>query len=213
MPAVSRSEKETLPRVTTAEFAAGATSVSGLPPPVLAEVAFAGRSNVGKSTLLNALLQRKNLVRTSRTPGCTRQINLFHAALSDGLELNLADLPGYGYAKVSKKQAGEWQPMLEGYLAERITLRAVVVLVDVRRGVREEEEQMLDFMKTPVIVERPKPVDLIVVATKIDKISFSERKPAIAAIEKASKLKVYGMSGETAEGRSVLWARISKAIL
>lgn len=210
---VSRSEKEANPRIITAEFAAGATSVGGLPAPVLAEVAFAGRSNVGKSTLLNALLQRRNLVRTSRTPGCTRQINLFHAALASGLELNLADLPGYGYAKVSKKEADAWRPMLEGYLSERITLRAVAVLVDVRRGVREEEEQLLEFLNEPAEVDRPKEVDVIIVATKIDKLSFSERKPAISAIEKASKRKVYGMSGETGEGRAALWDRLSKAVV
>src|SRR5438270_12220013 len=100
-------------RVSDAEFAAGAVRAEGLPAPALSEIAFAGRSNVGKSSLLNALMQRKSLARTSNTPGCTRQINVFRVRTADGLEVGFVDLPGYGYAKRAKSEKITWGPMLE----------------------------------------------------------------------------------------------------
>ena len=95
-------------RVVLAEFEAAATKATALPPGTCEEVAFVGRSNVGKSSLMNALLERNKLVRTSSTPGCTRQINIFAVKLRDGRELRLADLPGYGYAKLSKAERASW---------------------------------------------------------------------------------------------------------
>src|SRR5271155_5223505 len=130
-------------RVVAAEFVAGATRAEQLPAPALAEIAFAGRSNVGKSSLLNAMMQRRNLVRTSRTPGCTRQINIFGCTTADGLALHLVDLPGYGYAKLSKAEKSPWGLMLEGYLRTRITPRAVVLLADVRRGLEADDTELL----------------------------------------------------------------------
>src|SRR5882672_2807656 len=121
-------------RIVGAEFIAGAVETTGLPAPTSAEIAFAGRSNVGKSSLLNAMMQRHSLARTSRTPGCTRQLNVFHVECADGLQVNFVDLPGYGWARRSKTERGEWQGMIEGYLRQRASLRAVVILVDVRRG-------------------------------------------------------------------------------
>ncbi len=207
---MAKGVKET--RVVEAEFSAGATKETGLPAPALAEIAFAGRSNVGKSSLMNALLGRKNLVRTSNTPGCTRQINVFTAKLDDGLALHFVDLPGYGYAKVSKSEAKGWGPMLEGYLKRRATLRAVCVLVDVRRGVGPEERELLDFLASRPEIERAMPTQVIVCATKLDKLSVSAQKPALAALVKESGLDVVGTSAETNVGRELLWARIRKAV-
>ncbi len=204
------STKET--RVIEAEFAAGATAVAGLPPPMFAEIAFAGRSNVGKSSLMNALLGRRNLVRTSNTPGCTRQLNVFAARLDDGLAVHFVDLPGYGYAKRSKGESKGWGPMLEGYLLERATLRAVFVLVDIRRGVEQEERDLLEFLAAPPRAQRTLPTSVIVCATKVDKLSVSAQKPALRALAKASGLEVLGTSAETLLGRELLWARIRKAV-
>ena len=161
MSEVQRSEVEH--KVTSAEFVAGATGIGGLPAPALAEVAFAGRSNVGKSSLLNAMMQRRGLARTSSTPGCTRQINVFAVTLANGLALNFVDLPGFGYAKVAKSTKSEWGPMLEGYLAERPTLRAVVLLVDVRRGLEADDRQLLDFVASIAdAAQRNKPLEAII---------------------------------------------------
>src|ERR1700688_186452 len=96
-------------RVTNAEFVAGAVDAEGLPPPTLLEVAFAGRSNVGKSSLLNATMQRRDLARTSKNHGCTRQLNVYEVRCSDGLSLRFVDLPGYGWAKRSKTERAQWQ--------------------------------------------------------------------------------------------------------
>ncbi len=206
------SEKESEPRVVHAEFYAGSVTAKHLPPPAMAEFAFAGRSNVGKSSLLNALTQRIGLVRTSRTPGCTRQINVFIARLADGFEAHLVDLPGYGFAARSKAEKGEWGPMIEGYLGTRITLRALCILVDVRRGPEREELQLIEFMRARV-VQSSKPVELLLVATKIDKIPANERKPALAKLKQKSELPVIGFSGETGEGRKVVWERLKGAAL
>ncbi|MGO8995039.1 MAG: ribosome biogenesis GTP-binding protein YihA/YsxC [Polyangiaceae bacterium] len=203
-------------RIVSAEFVAGATRAEQLPPPALAEVAFAGRSNVGKSSLLNAMMQRRNLVRTSRTPGCTRQINVFGCKTVDGLALHLVDLPGYGYAKLSKAEKSTWGLMLEGYLRTRITLRAVVLLADVRRGLEDDDGELLDFMKetrgadaaTPSLPE----VARIVVATKLDRLPVNQRKPALMAFKKTTGVTPVGFSAVTGEGRGELWERIRRAV-
>jgi GTP-binding protein len=200
-------------RIADAEFAAGAVRVEGLPAPALAEIAFAGRSNVGKSSLLNALMQRRSLARTSSTPGCTRQINVFRVKTADGLEVGFVDLPGYGYAKRAKSEKITWGPMLEGYLRERVTLRAVVLLVDVRRGVEDDDVQLIEFMKAPRAVQSNKPLEIVVVATKIDKLAVAKRKPALDALRRASGVKVLGFSSVTGDGREELWKRLRAAAL
>jgi GTP-binding protein len=201
------------PKIVSAEFVAGATREGQLPPPTLAEVAFAGRSNVGKSSLMNALMQRKSLVRTSNTPGRTREINLFKARLHGGLELLLVDLPGYGYAKISKAEKRTWGPMLEGYLATRPTLRALVILVDVRRGVEADDLELVEFLKSARGESQAnKPVDIVLVATKLDKLARAKQKPAVDAIKKAAGALVIGFSAETGEGREALWGRIQRAL-
>ena len=200
------------PQVVHAEFIAGATSVAGLPAPALAEFAFAGRSNVGKSSLLNALMQRRNLARSSRTPGCTRQLNVFDVRTSDGLDIHFVDLPGYGYAKISKTDKALWGPMLDGYLRERPTLRGVAILADVRRGLEEEEKELIKFLQAPRAVSSNKPVSIIVVATKIDKLSLSARKPAIAKMERESGESAIPFSAVTGDGCDLLWRAIRKSI-
>jgi GTP-binding protein len=244
-------------RVIAADFTAGATVATGLPAPALAEVAFAGRSNVGKSTLLNMLMQRKNLVRTSNTPGATRQINFFGCKVqlprpkaappapgveaaeapvaSDAvvaepvatpvatesaapteqpvLDLILVDLPGYGFAKVSKSEARSWGPMMEGYLTTRIALRAVFVLVDARRGPEDDDFQLVEFMKGPRAAQSARPVEVIIVATKLDKLPKNQQKPALEAISKKAGVRVIGASGETAAGREDLWRKIVGSVL
>src|SRR5688572_26664701 len=134
-----------LPRVTQAEFVAGASRAEQLPPPQNIEIAFAGRSNVGKSSLMNTLVERRKLVRTSGTPGCTRQISLFEITTRLGSRLTLVDLPGYGYAKRSHSERKEWAELIQTYLLKRPALAAVVALVDIRRGLQAEDEQLLEM--------------------------------------------------------------------
>jgi GTP-binding protein len=200
-------------RVVHAEFVAGAVDAASLPPPTLVEIAFAGRSNVGKSSLLNAMMQRKGLARTSNTPGCTRQLNVYEVRCADGLALRFVDLPGYGWARRSKSERAEWQGMIEGYLQERAGLRGVAVLVDVRRGVEEEERQLVDFLRQPRHVSTPKPLATILVATKVDKLGAAARKPALAVVKANAGTKPIGFSAVSGEGREELWARIRHAAL
>jgi GTP-binding protein len=200
-------------RVVSAEFVAGAVEAAGLPAPTIAEVAFAGRSNVGKSSLLNAMMQRHGLARTSRTPGCTRQLNIFEVKCADGLTLRFVDLPGYGWARRSKSERGEWQSMIEGYLRGRASLKAVAVLVDVRRGPEEEEEQLAEFLAERRPVSSAKPLDVIYVATKIDKLGVAQRKPALQVVKQAAGAGVVGFSAVTGDGREALWSRIRHAVL
>jgi GTP-binding protein len=121
-------------------FVAGAAVETALPPGTLPEIAFAGRSNVGKSSLVNALTGRKTLAHVSRTPGRTQQLNFFEL----GDRLMLVDLPGYGYAKVQKTKVAAWQRLIERYLKGRATLRRVLVLLDVRQGLKEVDRGVLD---------------------------------------------------------------------
>jgi len=141
------------------------------PEPSLPEVAFAGRSNVGKSSLINKLLRRKKFARVSNTPGRTREINFF----SVNNAFILADLPGYGYARISKEKKAEWRPLIEGYLERSPMLKGVVQLLDIRHKPTEDDLLMLEFLAhlgTPTIV----------VATKIDKLKRSEQGPRIQSL-------------------------------
>jgi GTP-binding protein len=124
------------------QFVAGADSVERLPPPGLPEVAFAGRSNVGKSSLLNALTGRKHLARVSNTPGRTQQINFFQL----GRQLMLVDLPGHGYAKVSKSKVKGWTKLTEAFIRGRPNLQRVLLLVDAKVGLKDADEPLMDLM-------------------------------------------------------------------
>jgi GTP-binding protein len=197
-------------RIISAEFLAGAAPGSFLPAPICVEIAFGGRSNVGKSSLINSLVERKNLVRVSSKPGSTRQINQYEARAADGMRLHLIDLPGYGFTRRSKTEQSAWAGLIEGYLQSRVTLAAVVVLVDIRRGLEPDDQELIDFVETAKEVTR-RPVEVLVVATKLDKVPRSGRKTALAALVKATGRRVIGFSSETGEGRVELWRALRKA--
>ena len=177
-----------------------ATADGWRPETTLPEVAFAGRSNVGKSSLLNRLVRRKAIARVSRTPGRTREINFF--------EVNgrfvLADLPGYGYARISKERRAEWRPLIEGYLRSSTNLRGVVQLIDARRDPTDDDLQMLDFLSeigTPTIVA----------ITKTDKLSPAAAAARVRELSIALALEddqVIPFSAVTGRGRDELAAAI-----
>lgn len=176
-----------------AQFRAQAKELSQLPAPMHSELAFAGRSNVGKSSLLNAILERKNLVRTSQTPGCTQGINFFEAKTRDGLIMHLVDLPGYGYAERSKSARRQWGTLIEGYLENRVTLRAVVLLIDVRREIEDEERELLQWLAQPSRVNRPA-LQIVIAATKIDQLPQSALQPKLRRLSEAAGTAVLGVS-------------------
>ncbi|MDH3654605.1 MAG: ribosome biogenesis GTP-binding protein YihA/YsxC [Myxococcales bacterium] len=190
--------------VLDAEFVAGATALGQLPAPTFAEVAFAGRSNVGKSSLINNLVRRKKLVRTSSAPGCTRAINIFRVRVrtnDDEAHLDLVDLPGYGYAQRSKAERRSWGPLIEGFLRERPGLRGAIVIIDVRRGAQNDDLQLLEFLESIAVTP-------ILVATKIDKLASSKRKLAVAALRRELDRPLIAYSSVTGDGREALWKRI-----
>lgn len=183
--------------VLSAEFAAEARTQSAIPDGALPEIAIAGRSNVGKSTLLNAIGQRHGLARVSRTPGCTRGVVMFDLAFRNGARLRIVDLPGYGFAQRSKTERRGWGPLIEDYLMSRKVLRGVLILVDSRRGPEEEEVDLAGYLRTLGI-------PYALAATKIDKMARAERGLALDRMAKAHNVRVYGVSGETGEGRDAL---------
>jgi GTP-binding protein len=196
-------------RIVEAEFFAGATSLELFPPPAFSEIAFAGRSNVGKSSLMNCLTSRKGLVRTSSTPGCTRQVSWFRTTSDDKAVIDLVDLPGYGYAKRSKSERRDWAGLIENYLLERSTLRGVVILIDVRRGLEPDDAELMKMLRDEPRVSRA-PLELTLVATKLDKLPFSQHKPAIERLKKEIGQPVLGFSSEKAIGRVPLWRRLRR---
>jgi GTP-binding protein len=197
------------PRIVDARFVASAPSERLLPPPTGIEIAFAGRSNVGKSTLLNALMGRKGLARTSSTPGCTRELVVFEARTSDDARVTFIDLPGYGYAKRSKSERSAWAGFIEDYLLGRPTLSTVVLLVDVRRGIEEDDQGLLDLIASPARVSR-REVGAVVVATKLDKLGPAARKPALAKLAAAAKRPVIGFAESDRETHTALWREIRR---
>ncbi len=214
-------------RIVEARFLAAVSAeqgAGGLPAPTTVEVAFGGRSNVGKSSLINTLVERKNLVRTSSTPGSTRQINVYEARAHDDTLFHLVDLPGYGFTRRSKAETAAWQGLIEGYLSTRVTLAAVLVLVDVRRGLEDDDLELVRYIAEARDVSR-RAVQPIVVATKLDKLPRSGRqvalerlrKDALRAVQEVTpsldKVRVLGFSSVTGEGREELWGLLRHVAL
>jgi len=179
-----------------AKFITSAAEPKQFPEERLPEIAVVGRSNVGKSSLINSLTGQTGLARTSRTPGRTRLINWFEI---DG-KFQLVDLPGYGYAEVSRAMRESWRPLIEAYLSGRKTLAGVLLLVDVRRGPQAEE---LDFV--PWLEARETPI--VVAVTKSDKLAKAKRMLEVQKTKRALGLKrdPLAVSAQTGEGIDPLW--------
>jgi GTP-binding protein len=193
----------TIPKIISAEYSLSAHRGDQWPPGGLPEVAFLGRSNVGKSSLINSLLGRKKLVRTSSRPGCTRALNFFLI----NQRWNFVDLPGFGYAAVSKELKGSWGPLVLEYLSRRESLAAVVFLQDGRRLPASEELFLWEFLR-----EQGRRV--IPVLTKADKLKRGERSRQLKLIGEAlaqfevDPREIIWYSALTREGRDQLWERL-----
>lgn len=191
--------------IRSVEFIGGMASPGGWRPPAeLPEVAFSGRSNVGKSSILNRLVRRKAMARVSNTPGRTREINFFR--VNDAFVL--ADLPGYGYARVSKDAKALWRPLIESYLSADGPLRGVVQLLDARHDPTADDRQMLDYLAAIGI-------PTLVVLTKIDKLPASQRGARVAALAEILRLdpaQMLATSSETGDGRDDLAAALMDLI-
>ena len=187
------------------EFMGGMAEKHGWrPESSLPEVAFAGRSNVGKSSLLNTLVRRKSFARVSRTPGRTREINFFRINNT----FVLVDLPGYGYARISKEKKAGWRPMIESYLRRTTQLRGMVLLLDIRREPSEDDRAMLDFLAELQ-------VPAIVALTKADKLTKAGARERAAEILRTLALEpdqVIQFSAQSGEGRLELLEAITQLV-
>ena len=187
-------------QIVNAEFVKGAVKPEHYPETDLYEVAFAGRSNVGKSSLINTLVNRHRLVKTSSTPGRTQEINFFTV----NNRLMFVDLPGYGYAKAPGKVREAWGPMIETYITERIPLKAVVTILDVRHKPTGQDVQLLQWLTST-------DVEVVPVLTKVDKLSKTQQKVQLKTVCGYTGLeqdKVIMFSAESKQGRGELWARL-----
>ncbi|WP_457553079.1 ribosome biogenesis GTP-binding protein YihA/YsxC [Desulfobacula sp.] len=190
--------------IKTIEFVKSAVKPSQYPEYDFPEIAFAGRSNVGKSSLINTLIQRKDMVKTSSKPGCTQLINFFLINET----LSFVDLPGYGYAKVSKKIRSQWQPMVNLYLSNRQNLMGLVLLIDIRRNPEKEEHDLVDWLETH---EMP----YLVILTKSDKLSKTKQQKRLLSIcsqMNREKESVILFSTKTKKGRDSVLGEIENLI-
>jgi len=196
-------------KISAVEFVKSAVQPAHYPEYDFPEIAFAGRSNVGKSSLINTLINRRDMVKTSSRPGCTQLINFF---LVNGNvtqeELSLVDLPGYGYAKVSKKIRAQWQPMVETYVGTRENLLGLILLVDIRREPGKEELDMVRWLET-------KQMPCLLVLTKADKLSKTKQIKQLDAACTAFNRDRNGIilfSAKTRQGRQTIWDEIHNLI-
>ena len=192
-------------KVNNVSLAAVGVKMSQYPDDGKPEIAFAGKSNVGKSTLINAMIGRKALARTSSQPGKTRTINFYNVEDI----LYFVDLPGYGYAKAPRTEIEKWGKMIEEYLNKRETLRGIVMLVDIRHEPGEDDRLMYDWLKHYGY-------DIIIAATKKDKIKRSQIQKQLSLIKNTLKLapedRLIAFSGETKDGVEELWEELEKLI-
>ena len=191
--------------IKSAEFVTSAVKPSQYPPAVLPEIAFAGRSNVGKSSLINTLVNRKRLVKTSSTPGRTQLINFFNI----NQKFSFVDIPGYGYAKVPASVKKKWGPMIETYITTRKTLKGVVLIMDLRRTPGPEEMNMLDWLNHHGIPSVP-------VLTKSDKLSKTRQQKQLKEISNtlsADKDNFILFSAKSRQGKDEVWDAVKKLIL
>ena len=192
-------------KITSAEFLTGAVSYKQYPDPAYPELAFAGRSNVGKSSLINSLLNRKKLVKTSQTPGKTQEINFFKI----NNDFIFTDLPGYGFAKVPQSVRKRWGKMIEDYLLKRETLLAVIFIIDFRRSPSQLDLSLQRWLEAHG-------VEYLLVGTKVDKLSQSEIKKQKDKLNVAyfdggeGELLVY--SSKSSRGRKELWSEITSRL-
>ena len=190
--------------IKTVEFIKSAVNPSHYPEHDLPEIAFAGRSNVGKSSLINTLIQRRDMVKTSSKPGCTQLINFFRV----NEVLCFVDLPGYGYAKVSKKIRAQWQPMINRYLSQRNNLLGLILLVDIRRDPGKEEFELVDWLESHKM-------PYLLVLTKSDKLSKTKQQKRLAAICSQMSCEanhVILFSSKTKKGRDTILGEIETLI-
>lgn len=189
-------------KITSAEFVKSAFDRGHWTTDGRPEVAFLGRSNVGKSSLLNSLLLRKGLARTSNTPGRTQSINFF--LINE--RFYFADLPGYGYAKVSKTMRSDWGRMAEQYLSERRELKLSIQLIDSRHSPTELDRQLHEWL---TFAQKP----YVIVATKCDKLSNNQLIKNLSTIEKALPgSRIIAFSAQTGKGREAVWTEIEAAV-
>jgi GTP-binding protein len=187
-------------------FLLSASDLRHFPAPTLPEIAFLGRSNVGKSSVINSLVGTK-LARTSSTPGRTRAINFFELRIAGKPkpEFIFTDLPGYGYAKLSREVSGQWPSFIDPYLKDRPTLALCLALVDSNIPPQESDQQLLEFLTA---TGRP----FVIVATKSDRLSGNQLANALRTLqEKYPAARVVGFSAKTGTGRELLWQEIRKA--
>lgn len=180
--------------INKAEFVITAVKPQQYPATSVPEIAFVGRSNVGKSSIINTLTNRKNLARVGATPGKTREINFYN--IED--KLNFVDLPGYGYAKVSKEKKSTWGDIIETYLKSRQQLKLVILLLDIRHAPSADDKIMYDWIKSYG-------VPYMIVATKADKISRGQVKPSLSMLKKelgiTDTAELVPFSAETRQGK------------
>ncbi len=190
--------------IRSAKFICSAVAPKQYPPADLPEVAFAGRSNVGKSSLINKILNRKKLVRTSKTPGRTQLLNFFEI---NGM-YRFVDLPGYGYAKVPPEVRKRWRPMVETYLTSRANMRGIVLLFDIRRVPSKEDLTLWHWLEA-------KEIETIPVLTKADKLSKNQRNKQVASIAKSLGClprALLQFSATSGEGRDELWQALMQLL-